>query len=64
MTRALPFTKASIKRAIAAAEEAGYCVKGIRPDGTVIVDNGPSAVPLMPTEGQDKPASKWEDVQA
>ena len=37
MTHAIPFTQASLCRAIAAARKAGLCVKGIRPDGTLIV---------------------------
>ncbi len=40
MTRALPFTKARLRRAIEAAREAGLRVTGIRPDGTLIVDEG------------------------
>jgi hypothetical protein len=38
MTRAIPFTKAQIKRAIEAAREAGLRVRGIAPDGTVLLD--------------------------
>ena len=37
MTRVVPFTQASVRRAIAAAQRAGLEVTGIRPDGTVIV---------------------------
>ena len=37
MTRALPFTQASLARAIKAVERAGRFVIGVRPDGTLIV---------------------------
>jgi hypothetical protein len=43
MTRALPFTKASLRRAIEAAREAGLHVTGIRPDDTLIIDENPQA---------------------
>jgi hypothetical protein len=39
VTRPLPFTKARLRRAIEAAREAGLRVIGIRPDGTLIVDD-------------------------
>jgi hypothetical protein len=37
MTRVVPFTQASVRRAIAAAQKAGLEVTGIRPDGTILV---------------------------
>jgi hypothetical protein len=37
MTRSLPFTQASLRRAIEAVRKAGLSVTGIRPDGTLIV---------------------------
>jgi hypothetical protein len=37
MTRAIPFTQASLRRAIKAARDAGLRVTGIRQDGTLIV---------------------------
>jgi hypothetical protein len=43
VTRAIPFTKARLRRAIEAAREAGLRVTGIRPDGTLIVDDNPQA---------------------
>jgi hypothetical protein len=43
MTRAIPFTKARLRRAIEAARAAGLRVTGIRPDGTLIVDDNPQA---------------------
>jgi hypothetical protein len=38
MTRAIPFTKAQIRRAIEAAREAGLRVRGIAPDGTLLLE--------------------------
>jgi hypothetical protein len=40
MTRALPFTQASLRRAIEAARKSGLRVTGIRPDGTLILEEG------------------------
>jgi hypothetical protein len=37
MTRSVPFTQASLRRAIEAARKSGLRVTGIRPDGTLIV---------------------------
>lgn len=37
MTRAIPFTQAAVYRAIKAVQKAGLPVRGVRPDGTVIV---------------------------
>jgi len=62
MTKPLPFTQASVRRAIAAARTAGLRVLGIGPDGTVHVedvDNSPTRLPDGPRE-----ASKWEDAEA
>lgn len=69
MTRALPFTQASLMRRITAAQKAGLRVTGIAPDGTVLTvqdgentsasvhnDAGTAHAPLSP--------SKWEDVEA
>lgn len=68
MTARLPFTQASVKRAIAAAHKAGLRVTGIRPDGTVMVqdgDNTPPAVSDSATEIQTaRVPSKWEDAEA
>jgi hypothetical protein len=38
MSRAIAFTKAQLKRAIEAARESGYRVKGIAPDGTILLE--------------------------
>lgn len=37
VTRAIPFTQASLRRAIKAARDAGLRVTGIRQDGTLII---------------------------
>lgn len=67
MTRALPFTEHSLRRAIAAARKAGLRVKGIRPDGTLIVADGDNpadgVAEFAPATQPDTP-SKWEDVEA
>jgi hypothetical protein len=68
MTHALPFTQASVRRAIAAARKEGLRVKGIKPDGTVIVQDGDSDaadVHDSALHGQTgERASKWEDAEA
>lgn len=45
MTRAVPFTQASLRRAIEAARKSGLRVTGIRQDGTLIVDDRPGGEP-------------------
>lgn len=68
MTARLAFTQASVKRAISAAKKAGLHVVGIRPDGTVLVqdgDNGRPGVSDSLPRIQTAPApSKWEDAEA
>lgn len=59
MTVRAPATKAQIVRAIAAARAAGLTVRGIRPDGIVIVDDAVDLAPALPS---DRPASKWGDA--
>lgn len=51
MTKALPFTKASMRRAIAAAQAAGLEVTGITSDGTILTANA-SLVPKPDETGQ------------
>lgn len=55
MTRALPYTKASIRRRVEAALDAGLRVKGIATDGTVIVDNDAIPASLAPLSGENDP---------
>ena len=65
MTRALPFTEASLRRAISAARKAGLRVTGIRPDGTIIVgDDELGEVATLPVGSETRVSSKWEDVEA
>lgn len=66
MTKALPFTEASLARAIKGIERAGRFVIGFRPkDGVLIVGDKPvDPASLVPPEGEDVPASKWEDQRA
>lgn len=45
MTRVISFTQASLRRAIEAARKAGLRVIGIRPDGTLLVEEGSSPQP-------------------
>lgn len=61
MSERLPFTQARIVRAIKAAEKAGKRVTGIRPDGTILVQDGDA--PIAPTETQehDAASNSWAD---
>jgi hypothetical protein len=67
VTRALPFTQASLRRAIAAARKEGLRVAGIRPDGTLITvnagDNPGADLATFAPHNQATPPSKWEDVE-
>lgn len=62
MTKALPFTKHGLRRAIAAAREEGLAVVGIRPNGDLIIQEKPDELKavLQPPE-DDAPRSKWQD---
>lgn len=68
MTARLPFTQAAVRRAITAVHKAGLRVKEVKPDGTVVVqdgENAPDRVPDSSTGAQTaKAPSKWEDVEA
>jgi hypothetical protein len=65
MSRALPFTEASLARAIKGVEKAGRFVVGVRADGTLIVGDKPiDSASMIPLEGQNAPPSKWEDQRA
>jgi hypothetical protein len=62
MTKRLPFTEASLARAVRGMERAGLFVVGVKSDGTLLVSHKPlDAVSLVPEMEQDAPASKWED---
>jgi hypothetical protein len=67
MSRPLPFTQASLRRAIDAARKAGLRVMSIRPDGTIVVHDGENAPGVVPESGLDAQVirpSKWEDAEA
>lgn len=65
MTKPLPFTAASLARAIKGAELAGKHVIGVRPDGTLILGDKPvDTASLVPQTGNNTLASKWEDQRA
>jgi hypothetical protein len=65
VTKALPFTAASLARAIKGVELAGRFVVGVKPDGTLIVADKPiDTASLVPVDLQNEPASKWEDQRA
>ena len=56
MTRALPFTEASLARAIKGVEKAGRFVVGVKADGTVIVGDKPvDATSLLTLDTQPSP---------
>lgn len=57
MTRAIPFTAASLARAIKGVEQAGRHVVGVRPDGTLIVAEKPiETTSLVPIIEEPSPA--------
>lgn len=63
MSKALPFTENSIKRAIKGVEKAGLYVVGIRPDGTIIVSTDPiEAADFIPADTAQE--SKWANFRA
>lgn len=65
MTKALPFTEASLARAIRGVERAGRFVIGVRPDGTLIVGDRPlETASMIPLAGDNALTSKWEDQRA
>lgn len=65
MTKPLPFTAAGLARAIKGVELAGRFVIGVKADGTLIVGDKPlETASMVPLQGQNAPASKWEDQGA
>lgn len=57
MRRVLPFTAASLARAIKGVELAGRFVVGVKPDGTLIVADKPlDATSMVPADAQPSPA--------
>jgi hypothetical protein len=61
MTKALPFTQASLRRAIAAARAAGLRITGIRSDGTLLVQDRDDPQADRSAADED---DKWADVRA
>ena len=56
MSKALPFTVASLARAIKGVGRAGLYVVGIRPDGTLLIACQPlDLASLAPPAAQDNP---------
>jgi hypothetical protein len=56
LTRALPFTRASLARAIQGVEDAGRYVVGVKPDGTLIVGDRPiETASFVPQDAQPSP---------
>jgi hypothetical protein len=62
MSRAVPFTQASLCRAIAAAKKSGLRVTGIRPDGTVIVTDEPANDLAFDDLPRNDAPNSWEGV--
>lgn len=57
MAKPLPFTQASLARAIRGVEKAGKFVIGVKPDGTLIISDKPFDVAsLLPTEPEQSTA--------
>jgi hypothetical protein len=65
MTKALPFTEASLARAIRGVKRAGLHVIGVRPCGMLVIGDKPvESASIVPDVVQNEPASKWEDQRA
>jgi hypothetical protein len=65
MTRALPFTELSLRRAISAAQKAGLQVTAIKPDGTLItVPVGKACASEEDLDLSRSNIAKWQDIQA
>jgi hypothetical protein len=57
MSKALPFTEASLARAIKGVQRAGQFVIGVKPDGTLIVGDKPvETTSLVPQDEQSSPS--------
>jgi hypothetical protein len=63
MTRTIPFTAASLARAIKGVEHAGRFVIGVKPDGTLIVGDKPvETTSLVPQVEQPSPRKFGEKL--
>jgi hypothetical protein len=59
MTRALPYTEASLARRIKGVQRAGLHVVEVKPDGTLIVADKPVDVTsIVPVKAQTSPAAE------
>lgn len=59
MSRVIPFTAASLARAIKGVEQAGRFVIGVKPDGTLIVGDKPvETTSLVPADTEVSPPPK------
>jgi hypothetical protein len=64
VTKPIPFTKAEIKRAIAAAQERGAALVEMRPDGSIrvlLLQEHEVAADRRPAQTEDDP---WGHVEA
>ncbi|MBR1286812.1 hypothetical protein JQ597_32630 [Bradyrhizobium sp. AUGA SZCCT0177] len=63
MSRAVPFTKAQVRRAVKAAESAGLRVVGVtvRQDGTIRIETGDKAGAAVDAP-QKTLAASWDDA--
>lgn len=59
MTTRAPATQGQISRAIRALQKAGLRVKGVAPDGTVLVDSGDEDAIFPPPDASDD--AKYSD---
>jgi hypothetical protein len=68
MTQRLPFTQASLRRAIAAARKEGLRIAEIRPDGTLITicagENPQIELVGSAPNAESEARSKWQDIEA
>jgi hypothetical protein len=63
VTRALPFTEASLARAIKGVERAGRFVIGVKADGTLIIGDKPvETTSLVPVIEQPSPRKFGEKL--
>lgn len=63
MSRAIPFTAASLARAIKGVEQAGCFVIGVKPDGTLIIGDKPvETTSLVPQVEQPSPRKFGEKL--
>lgn len=59
MTSPLPFTEASVARAIKGVKRSGHFVVGVKPDGTLIVAEKPIDITsLAPSDAQPSPPAE------